>query len=286
MMDEDIRTLLRNVVDSVPERYGALERVQRDGTRRRRHRRLAGGGAIVASALLVVAAMGTLVGGRLGEQRVPVAGRASVRTLTLVRGYEVPVDPRAMVHEGWMVYRGLPGPAPRFDTTGLGVEQPLGALPLDDLPLPPWGSGDGVPGGRVLLLGSIGGTVVGIDFTQEEGTPAVLVACAFGATGRFPSELVGGCGGVGVGRPWSMFLDEPPLGSVVTWGPLPPTASVVALQSEEGPNLWQRVVGRTAFFADPDGACFDVATLIVFDASGEILLTATVSPVGPCRVTP
>jgi hypothetical protein len=178
------------------------------------------------------------------------------------------------------VYHGLAGPAPAFDPTGLGEEQPLA------LAQPHWDQSDPGPV-PVVYIGDVNGRSVfvhtngGISWLDRaeawlqnsEIGPHICLTVG-------DSETVGGggfCGdpiqeSVGMIVEGSLVKNGPagPLGDFITWIDTPEGTSVVAMELEDGRRWWQRPMGETAFF-DFQGIYSGRITMTALDAQGETL---------------
>lgn len=256
--DDGIRQLLCSAMTPVEDTEGAHRRIldRSDATARRR--RVVQVPAIAAAAVALVAVVGTLVWLTIpAGDRSPVIGATpeTARPSPTPRP-EGPVEPcdtidvdrstreylsswtapGSSLHEDGCVLAGLPGPAPAFDTSGLGVEQQMhpGELPSDvDLPVSRAGFRERPDAYPLVHLGRIRDHHLFLEWNLNRTRG--LNACVEGvcAPGEDPGERHG-VFGIGRGNGTTMTV----------W--VPPEAAVVALEIDGEPVLWQRPVALVA----------------------------------------
>ena len=132
MIDQATRNYVQSVVDSAPVRQGSIDSVIVRGRRRRSAMRI-GTAASVAAVLLLAAGMTAW----LRPVAQPVASGSDPVMLELPSGFAVGVEPETVESQGAIIYVGLRGPEPVFDTADLGSEIGIVRRPATDLIVPP-----------------------------------------------------------------------------------------------------------------------------------------------------
>ncbi|MCP3881744.1 MAG: hypothetical protein GY701_25650 [Sulfitobacter sp.] len=233
--------------------------------RQGRRRRTAFGAA--AAAVVAVAGFGV---SQLITDRTDVGPAADASELELVPGLLIPVSSRETQAGSMRVVEAAVGPAPLLDPSTLGEEFPLRPLSPESFVVPTdeLGAGDGPALGSDVLvsLGEIDNAQIGLHRFNDS-------VCVY--LGNLTTVTGGGaCGQSGE---VSITLDgtniDPAIGSWVAAVGIPAPTSIVVAEFTNNLTLWQRPVGRTAFFLKPDG--IGLRSLTFLDPSGEELPDST-----------
>ncbi|MGC2239520.1 MAG: hypothetical protein WA726_01635 [Acidimicrobiia bacterium] len=266
MIDSQVRGYVEERLDQVPLRSGDLSSVVLRGQRRRRARR---GFTVAVAALLVALFVGPMFWLFRPVEQPLASGSGS---LQLTDGFTVGVSENTVESEGAMVYEGLLGPTPVFDTSRLGTEIPLTLDSVADLVVPPkvdlW-QANALNALALVYLGDINGAQIALQLSHFDGQDHF---CVFFGNG---TDITGGgiCGPSVSSHPVSGFAADPAIGGWVVWTKLAEETSVVRMELVGGSSYWQRPRGRTVFFNLPDHSNLDDVRLTTFTASGDSVIT-------------
>lgn len=265
MNNETLARHFDDEMEAVPSASGSLSYVKRKVRRQRVRRGLVSIGTTLIVILIAVSVFIPAL------PRIAAAEGPDAPTRLLIDGdVEVPVtdEPIAEVEtisRTLTVYGGLAGPEPDFDTTGLGVEQPLEqSEPLFDPRIDP----EDVP---VVYIGDVAGRSVFLHtngwiswFDRLRGVGPHLCITVGDSVTTGGGGFCTGPGDTPETRSTSNHLHvdgDGFVGSYVTWFALPSGTAVVVLDLDDGRSFWQRPFGESVLF--------DVG-----DYAGPVTLTA------------
>lgn len=272
---------------AVPSASGSLSGVKRKVRRQRARRGLVSIGTTLVVILITVSVFIPAL------PRIAAAEGPDAQTRLLIDGeVEVPVtdEPIAEVvtiSRTLTVYGGLAGPAPSFDTTGLGVEQPSEQTePLFDPRIDP----EDVP---VVYIGDVAGRSVFLHtngwvswFDRLRGVGPHLCVTAGDSSTTGGGGFCTGPGDTPESRSTSGHFHVDGDGfvsSYVTWFALPSGTAVVDLDLDDGRSFWQRPFGESVLFDVGDYA--GPVTLTAMGTQGEVLYELNFEVHGPTDST-
>ena len=276
MIDETTRNYVQTIVENTPPRVGNIDSVLARGRRHRVANRI---GTAVSVTVVAVLAIGVTAWLRPVDR--PVATGTDVTMLELPGGFAVYVESDSVESKGAIVYVGMPGPEPLFDTTTLGTEVPLTRHPASELIAP-----DVFDAATMVYLGDINGAQIALQVTDGGTLPpstSTGLLCAFFGN-RTPITGGGNC--YVIEGPKTGTNTDPPLGGWLVWTQLPEATAAVQLQLDDGTSYWQQPVARTVFFNLTDGRPLTDASLAAIDRDGNVIETATAEPTTPPPATP
>ena len=279
MIDQATRSYVQSAIENTPDRVGSLESVLVRGRRRRLATRV---GVAVSMMALIFVAVGAVA--LLRPANRPVATGTDPIMLELVSGFAVGVGPDSAESEGAIVYVGLLGPEPFFDTTNLGTEIALTPRPASDLIVPPKGNPldrNALRAAAMVYLGDINGAQIALSLSDSGflGLGGESL-CAFWGNG---TQIAGGGDCYIIEGPKTGTTTDPPIGGWLVWTQLPKDTAAVQVELEDGTRYWQRPVARTVFLNAPDGRSLENAALSAVDSAGNVIQTATPEHTTPPR---
>ncbi len=265
MIDDATRDYVQTIIENTPHRVGNIESVLVRGRRRRLAYRISAAATVAAVAALVVG-----VAGWLRPVDPPVARGADVTVLELPGGFAVDVESASVESDGVIVYVGLSGPEPAFDTESLGTEVSLERLPVSEFTVP-----DVFDAATMVYLGDINGAQIALQVTDGGPLPPSTsdgILCVYiGDHKLIPSG--GDC--YIIDGPRAGTMADPPLGGWLVWPQLPEATAAVQLELDDGSNYWQQPTAGTVFFNLTDGRTLDGASLAAIDTDGNVIEVAT-----------
>lgn len=276
MIDEATRNYVKTIVENTPPRVGNIDSVLARGRRRRLANRI---GTAVSVAVVAVLAIGVTAWLRPVDR--PVATGTDVTMLELPGGFAVYVESDSVESKGAIVYVGVPGPEPLFDTTTLGTEVPLTRHPASEFIAP-----DVFDAATMVYLGDINGAQIALQVTDGGLLPPSTsdgILCVYIGDHK-PIPSGGDCYIIDGPRAGTMV--DPPLGGWLVWPRLPEATAAVQLELDDGTRYWQQPVARTVFFNLTDGSPLTDASLAAIDRDGNVIETATAEPTTPPPATP
>ena len=251
------------------------------GRRRRFTIRMATAASVAA---VVVLAVGVIAWLRPVER--PVASGTDPIMLELPGGFTVDVGPESVESEGAIVYVGLPGPEPLFDTASLGTDISLSPRLASDLIVPPSGNPlerNALHAAAMVYLGDINGAQIALSVSDGGflGLGGESM-CAFWGNG---TPITGG-GDCSISEgPKTGTTTDPPIGGWLVWTQLPEDTAAVHVELSDGTDYWQQPVARTVFLNVPGGRSLEGAALSALDADGNVIDTATPEHTTPPRTS-
>jgi hypothetical protein len=289
MIEQKIRSELDRTTGPGHSGGGDVDGVMRRGRFLRRRLVLVRGGAAVLVAVAAVG-VGSVLDRAVPEQPDPVAdGVVELGSITVVPGFDIPIDGAMGSFGTFAVYRGRIGPTPDFEPEGTemplevreDVEPPFklldrvdvvyaGSVNEVDVFLQPLGSEhDGVFGfiDRVFDGPAEPGLGFNVSHPASESYNAGQLLGA--------SRPTGALGGAVTSLAPVEQGARPDLGTwFLAWPATPEDTAVVGLLRDGEQVRWQRPVAGAALFVLGEGASTEGLEMVAYGADGSVIGTA------------